>query len=83
VRPSTGSAGDWDDNAMCENFFATLECELTERRAFTDSNEAERQLFSYMQGFHRSSRRHSPIEYDAPMDYEKQATSTATEDEIP
>ena len=28
VRPSTGSVGDAYDNAMCESFFATLECEL-------------------------------------------------------
>ena len=28
VRPSTGSVGDCYDNAMCESFFATLECEL-------------------------------------------------------
>ncbi len=34
VRPSTGSAGDCYDNAMCESFFATLECELLNRRRF-------------------------------------------------
>lgn len=28
VRPSTGSIGDAYDSAMCERFFATLECEL-------------------------------------------------------
>jgi len=42
VRPSTGSAGDCYDNAMCESFFATLECELIEREDFSDSNEAQR-----------------------------------------
>ena len=26
VRPSTGSVGDCFDNAMCESFFATVEC---------------------------------------------------------
>ena len=30
VRPSMGSLGDCFDNAMCESFFATLECELLE-----------------------------------------------------
>ena len=34
VRPSMGSVGDCYDNAMCESFFATLECELIERRSF-------------------------------------------------
>jgi putative transposase len=28
VRPSMGSVGDAYDNALCESFFATLECEL-------------------------------------------------------
>ena len=32
VRPSMGTVGDAFDNAMCESFFATLECELLERR---------------------------------------------------
>jgi hypothetical protein len=35
VRPSMGSVGDAYDNAMCESFFATLECELLARRRFT------------------------------------------------
>jgi putative transposase len=34
VRPSMGSVGDCYDNAMCESFFATLECELLVRRSF-------------------------------------------------
>ena len=34
VRPSMGSVGDCYDNAMCESFFATLECELLDRVRF-------------------------------------------------
>src|SRR5437016_4812353 len=34
VRPSMGSVGDAYDNAMCESFFATLECELLDRHQF-------------------------------------------------
>ncbi len=34
VRPSMGSVGDCFDNAMCESFFATLECELLVRSRF-------------------------------------------------
>ncbi len=32
VRTSMGTVGDAYDNAMCESFFATLECELLDRR---------------------------------------------------
>jgi transposase InsO family protein len=34
VRPSMGSVGDAYDNALCESFFATLECELLDRHRF-------------------------------------------------
>jgi transposase InsO family protein len=40
VRPSMGSVGDAYDNAMCESFFATLECELIDRRRFRTKAEA-------------------------------------------
>lgn len=40
VRPSMGSVGDCYDNAMCENFFATLECELLDKRKFKTKAEA-------------------------------------------
>ena len=40
VRPSMGSVGDCYDNALCESFFATLECELLDRRRFRSQAEA-------------------------------------------
>jgi len=43
VRPSMGSAGDAYDNAMCESFFATLECELLDRRRFKTHKHAKDQ----------------------------------------
>jgi putative transposase len=36
-----GSVGDAYDNAMCESFFATLECELLERRRFASQCPSE------------------------------------------
>jgi len=40
VRPSMGSVGDCFDNAVCESFFATLECELLDRRHIKTQIEA-------------------------------------------
>ena len=34
VKPSMGTVGDAYDNAMAESFFATLECELINRRSW-------------------------------------------------
>jgi putative transposase len=35
-----GSVGDFYDNAMCQSFFATLECELLEQHRIDDQREA-------------------------------------------
>ena len=40
VRPSMGSVGDAYDNAMAESFFASLECELIDRRSWKSFAEA-------------------------------------------
>ena len=71
VRPSMGSAGDCYDNAMCESFFATLECELINRRSFLTYKEARLAIFSYIEGWYNPHHRHSSIAYHAPIDYEK------------
>ena len=42
VRPSTGSTGDCYDNAMCESFFASLECELLDRNVLSQSHAEAR-----------------------------------------
>ena len=52
VRPSMGSVGDAYDNAMCESFFATLECELLARRRFASQAEARMAFFSYIEGWY-------------------------------
>ena len=72
VRPSMGSVGDCYDNAMCESFFATLECELIDRRCFRTHKEARLAIFEYIEGWYNPHRRHSSIAYHSPMTYENQ-----------
>ena len=50
VRPSMGSVGDADDNAMCRSFFATLACELLDRRRFRSQADARMPCFSFIEG---------------------------------
>ena len=45
------------DNALCESFFATLECELLERRSFRSHAEARMAIFEFVEGFD-NRRRH-------------------------
>jgi putative transposase len=44
-----GSVGDAYDNAMCESFFATLECELLDRRKFQTKAEAPASFCPWLQ----------------------------------
>jgi putative transposase len=61
VQPSMGSVGDAYDNAMAESFFATLECELLDRRRFKTQAEARMVVFAFIEGFYNPKRRHSGI----------------------
>lgn len=73
VRPSMGSVGDAYDNAMCESFFATLECELLDRRKFRTKAEARMAIFEFIEGWYNPGRRHSALGYRSPVNYEKEA----------
>lgn len=73
VRPSMGSVGDAYDNAMCESFFATRECELLDRRKFRTKAEARMAIFEFIEGWYNPRRRHSALGYRSPINYEKEA----------
>lgn len=75
VRPSMGSVGDCFDNAMCESFFATLECEMIDRRSFRTHAEARMAVFEFIEGWYNPHRRHSAIDYYSPVNYERRFKS--------
>jgi len=77
VRPSMGSVGDAYDNAMCESFFASLECELLDRRHFETQVQARLAVFRYIEGFYNSRRLHSALDYSSPVDYERSYAKAA------
>ena len=75
VRPSMGSVGDAYDNALCESFFATLECELLDRHHFRTQADARLAVFDFIEGWYNPRRRHSSLEYLSPMMYERTSGS--------
>ena len=79
VRPSTGSVGDAYDNAMCESFFATLECELLDRCRFMSQAEARMACFSFIEGWYNPVRLHSALGYQSPIAYELAMEAVTTE----
>jgi len=77
VRPSMGTVGDAYDNAMAENFFASLECELLDRRAFKTKTEARLAVFTWIEGWYNPCRSHSALGYLLPMTFEEKNQTLA------
>ena len=71
ILPSMGSVGDCFDNALCESFFATLECELLERERFSTQAAAKLALFEFIEGWYNPHRRHSALGYLSPKEFER------------
>lgn len=71
VRPSMGSVGDAYDNALCESFFATLECELLDRYRYRTHAEARMSIFRFIEGWYNPTRRHSGIGNISPLEFER------------
>lgn len=74
IRPSMGSVGDCFDNALCESFFATLECELLDRSTFQTPAEARLAVFQFIEGWYNPHRRHSALGQRSPIRYEMEQT---------
>ena len=81
VRPSMGTVGDAYDNAMAESFFATLECELINRRSFKTKAQARTALFTWIEGWYNPRRLHSSLGYLSPIKFEE--TFVANNDRAP
>ena len=75
IRPSMGSVGDCYDNAMCESFNATLECELLARHRFRTHKEAELAIFDFIEGWYNLHRRHSALGYRSPAVFERETAA--------
>jgi putative transposase len=77
IIPSMGSVGDCYDNAMCESFNATLECELLVNHRFPTQREAALAVFDFIDGWYNPHRRHSALGYLSPVEYERRKSAAA------
>jgi putative transposase len=81
IRASMGSVGDCYDHALVESFFATLECELVDRRHWRTREEARLEVFWWLEAVYNRTRRHSSIGYLSPMEYEAMLSMQALQSE--
>jgi transposase InsO family protein len=70
IQPSMGSVGDSFDNALAENFFSTLKVELVYRTSFRTREEAELELFRYIDGWYNPHRIQRALGWRSPDEYE-------------
>lgn len=71
VKQSMSMKGDPYDNAVAENFFSCLKCEMVYLSCFKTRDEAKQAVFRCMDGYYNAVRPHSSIGYVSPMEYAK------------
>lgn len=71
IRQSMSRKGNCWDNAPMESFFHSLKTDLVMHCDYSTRNEARASLFDYMEVFYNRQRRHSTIDYVAPLAFEE------------
>lgn len=71
IQQSMSGKGNCYDNAVVESFFATLKTEEVEGVQYESRQQAKTSIFSYLEGFYNSKRRHSSLGYLSPNDFER------------
>jgi transposase InsO family protein len=71
ILPSMGSVGDSLDNALAENFFSILKVERVYRTSYHTREEAELDLFRYIDGWYNPHRIQRELGWLSPDEYEE------------
>ena len=71
IRQSMSRKGNCWDNAPMESFFHSLKTELVMHCDYKTRDQARASLFDYMEVFYNRQRRHSTINYVAPLAFEE------------
>lgn len=71
-RQSMSRKGNCYDNAQAESFFSRFKAELVENGIFESVEDAQTEVFSYIEGYYNRTRLHSGLGYKSPLEFEKQ-----------
>jgi len=58
------------DNAWTESFMGTLKSEMLQGGCFIDEKDARTEIFSYIEGYYNTERKHSALGYLSPSKFE-------------
>lgn len=59
------------DNAVAENFFSCLKCELVHHKHYKTRSEAQADIFAYIEAYYNSMRPQSALNWLSPLAYER------------
>ena len=57
-------------NAWTESFMGTLKTEMLQAGCFIDSNDAQTEIFDYIESYYNPHRKHSSLNYQTPTQFE-------------
>jgi putative transposase len=66
------------DNSLAESFFGSMQVELLDRRLWDTRAELASAIFDWIEAFYNPTRRHSALDYQSPIEFERLHTA-ATE----
>jgi putative transposase len=69
---SMSGTGNCYDNAPMESFWHSMKVEEVHGAHYATREEATRAIVTYIEAFYNCERRHSPIDYLSPRQFEKQ-----------
>ena len=70
IRQSMSRKGDPYDNAVAENFFSCLKCELIHLKNYPTRASAQADVFVYIEAFYNTVRPHSALGWLSPTQFE-------------
>lgn len=70
IRQSMSRKGDPYDNAVAENFFSCLKCELIHLKHYPTRANAQADVFAYIEAFYNTIRPHSALGWLSPTQFE-------------
>ncbi len=69
IRQSMSHRGDAYDNAVAENFFSCLKCDLIHLKHYSTRVAAQNDVFSYLEAFYNTVRPHSALSGIVPASF--------------
>lgn len=70
IRQRMSPKGDPYDNAVAENFFSCLKCELIHLKQYPIRAAAQNDVFAYLETFYNTVRPHSALGWISPTHFE-------------